>query len=97
LGAFGRRSRFSPEGVTYVSLALSHSIVDNIFKPIRSIASSVFQNVAKPFAKEGIKSGVEHAGERLGKKAAEKSGDLIMKRLGNMRQKTPAKKARGKY
>jgi len=72
-------------------------IVDNIFKPIRSIASSVLQNVAKPFAKEGIKSGVEHAGERLGKKAAEKSGDLIMKRLGNMRQKTPAKKARGKY
>jgi len=28
----------------------------------------------------------------LGKKAGEKSGDLIMKRLGNMRQKTPAKK-----
>jgi len=32
-------------------------IVDNIFKPIRSIASSVFQNVAKPIAKKAIKSG----------------------------------------
>jgi len=68
-------------------------IVHNIFKPIRSIASSVFQNVAEPFAKKAIKSGVQHAGERLGKKAAEKSVDLIMNRLGNMRQKTPAKNA----
>jgi len=63
------------------------SIADNIFKPIRSIASTV----AKPFAKKAIKSGVEHAGERLGKKAAEKFGDLIMRRLGNMRQKTPSR------
>ena len=55
-------------------------IVDNIFKSIRSIASTV----AKPFMKKAIKSGVEHPGESLGRKAAEKSGDLIMKRLGNM-------------
>ena len=55
-------------------------IVDNIFKPIRSIASTV----AKPLMKKAIRSGLEHAGESLGKKEAEKSGDLIMKRLGNM-------------
>jgi len=53
--------------------------VDNIFKPIRNI---VFTNVARPFAKKAIKSGVEDAAERLGKKAAEKSGDLMMRRLG---------------
>ena len=27
-------------------------IVNNLFKPMRSLASSVFQNVAKPFAKK---------------------------------------------
>jgi len=37
-------------------------------------------------AKKAIKSGVEHIGERLGKKAAEKSGDLIMKRLRGVKQ-----------
>jgi len=62
-------------------------IVDNIFKPIRALASTV----AKPLMKKAITSGVEHTGERLGKKAAEKSGDLIMRRLGNMRQKTPTR------
>jgi len=62
-------------------------IVDNIFKPIRKIVSSVFHNVAKPIAKKAIKSGVEHAGERLGKKAAQKSGDLIMKRLRGVKEK----------
>jgi len=61
-------------------------IVDNIFKLIRSIASSVLKNAVKPFAKKAIKSGVEHAGERSGKKAAEKSGDLIMKQLRGRKQ-----------
>ena len=42
-----------------------------------------------------LQSGISHAGDKLGKKAAEKSGDLIMKKLGNMRigsKKPPNKK-----
>jgi len=58
-------------------------IVDNIFKPIRKIVSSL----AKPIMKKAIKYGMEHAGECWGKKAAEKSGDLIMKRLRDVKQK----------
>jgi len=53
-------------------------IVDNIFKPIRTMASSV----AKPIMKKAIK----YAGDKI----AEKSGDLIMKRLRGVKQK-PAK------
>ena len=56
-------------------------IVDNIFKPIKSLASSAFKKVAKPFAKKGLESGISHAGDKLGKKIAEKSGELIMKKL----------------
>ena len=59
-------------------------IVDNIFKPMRAVASAVFNKFAKPVAKKAIQSGISHAGDKLGKKAAEKSGDLIMKKLGNM-------------
>ena len=60
-------------------------IVDNIFKPMKSIVSSVFKKFAKPVAKKALESGVSHAGERLGKKISEKSWDLIMKKLANMR------------
>ena len=64
-------------------------IVDNIFKPMRKVAakaaSAVFNKFAKPVAKKALQSGISHAGDKLGKKAAEKSGDLIMKKLGNMR------------
>ena len=56
-------------------------IVDNIFKPLKSLASSAFKKVAKPMAKKALESGISHAGDKLGKKAAEKSGNLIMKRL----------------
>ena len=59
-------------------------IVDNIFKPMRAVASAVFSKFAKPVAKKALQSGISHAGDKLGKKAAEKSGDLIMKKLGNM-------------
>ena len=66
-------------------------IVDNIFKPIRTVASAVFSKFAKPVAKKALQSGISHAGDKLGKKAAsvasrgaEKSGDFIMKKLGNM-------------
>ena len=61
-------------------------IVDNIFKPIKSVVSSVFKKFAKPVAKKALESGMSHTGERLGKKISEKSGDLIMKKLANMRQ-----------
>ena len=59
-------------------------IVDNIFKPMKSVTSSIVKNFVKPLGKKAIESGISHAGERLGKKTAEKSGDLIMKRLRNM-------------
>ena len=56
-------------------------IIDNIFKPLKSLASSAFKRVAKPMAKKALESGISHAGDKLGKKAAEKSGDFIMKKL----------------
>ena len=56
-------------------------IVDNIFKPLKSLASSAFKKVAKPMAKKALESGISHAGDRLEKKGAEKSGDFIMKQL----------------
>ena len=61
-------------------------IIDNIFKPIKSVVSSVFKKFAKPVAKKALESGISHTGERLGKKISEKSGDLIKKKLANMRQ-----------
>ena len=61
-------------------------IVDNIFKPLKSVASSVFKKFAKPIAKKALESGVSHAGDRLGKAVSEKSGDLIMKKLANLRK-----------
>ena len=56
-------------------------IVDNIFKPIKSVLTSAYKNVAKPMAKKALESGISHAGDKLGKKAAEKSGEMIMKKL----------------
>ena len=61
-------------------------IVDNIFKPMKSVVSSVVKKFVKPLGKKAIESGISNAGERLGKKISEKSGDLIMKRLRNMRK-----------
>ena len=61
---------------------------------MRKVASAVFSKFAKPIAKKALQSGISHAGDKLGKKAAEKSGDLIMKKLGNMRigsKKQPVK------
>ena len=62
-------------------------IVDNIFKPIKSAMSNVVKKVVKPFGKKALKSSISHVGEQVGKKISEKSGDLIMKRLHNMRPK----------
>ena len=65
-------------------------IVDNIFKPMRAVASAVFNKFAKPVAKKALQSGISHAGDKLGKKAAEKSGDLIMKKTGKYGQSKTA-------
>ena len=43
-------------------------IVDNIFKPLRKVASTVLNKIAKPAAKKAIQSGISQAGEKLGKK-----------------------------
>ena len=60
-------------------------IVDNIFKPMKSVVSSVVKKFAKKSGQKALKSGISHLSEKAGKKMAEKSGDLIMKRLRNMR------------
>ena len=52
-------------------------IVDNIFKPMKSFV----KKVAKQSGKKALKSGVSH----LSKKTSEKSGDLIMEKLRNMK------------
>ena len=69
-------------------------IIDNIFKPVKGVLSSVFKKFAKPIAKKALESGISHTGERLGKKISEKSGDLIMKKLANMRQRNTYQKTR---
>jgi len=56
-------------------------IIDNIFKPVKRVLSQVPELVVKPLAEKALQSGTSHAGDKLGKKAAEKSGDLIMKKL----------------
>ena len=68
-------------------------IVDNIFKPLKSVASSVLKKFAKPIAKKALQSGVSHAGERLGKVVSEKSGDLIKKKLANLRKGATTQRA----
>ena len=68
--------------------------VDNIFKPLKSAASSVFKKFAKLVARKALESGISHTGERLGKKISEKSGDLTMKKLANMRQGNTYQKTR---
>ena len=69
-------------------------IVDNIFKPMKSVTSSIVKKFVKPLGKKAIESGISHAGERLGKKTAEKSGDLIMKRLRNMSKGNAGQRAK---
>ena len=71
-------------------------IVDNIFKPMKSVVSSVVKKFTKPLAKKALESGMSHAGERLGKKISEKSGDLIMERLRNIRNGVAGQKALAK-
>ena len=68
-------------------------IVDTIFKPVKSVVSSVVKKFVKPLTKKPLESGLSHTGERLGKKISEKSGDLIMKRLANMRKRDTRQKS----
>ena len=74
-----------------ISLSYLKFPIDNIFKPMKAIASSVFKKVAKPMAKKAIESRVSHAGDKKGKKVAETSGDLIMKQLSKIRQGSTTK------
>ena len=60
-------------------------IVDNLFKPMRRILSPVIKKFAKQSGKKALKSGVSHLNEMMSKKTSEKSGDLIMEKLRNMR------------
>ena len=47
-------------------------IVDNIFKPIKKLASNVFKT-AKPIAKKTIQTKISKVGEKLKKKNIRKS------------------------
>ena len=60
-------------------------IVDNIFKPIRRILSPVVKKFVKQSGKKALKSGVSNLSKRVNKKTSEKSGDMIMENLRNMR------------
>ena len=60
-------------------------IVDNIFKPMRRILSPVVKKFVKKSGKKALKSGVSRLSERINKKTSEKSGDMIMEKLRNMR------------
>ena len=63
-------------------------IVDNIFKPVGRVLSKVPEKVLKPLAKKALESSISHAGDKLGKKAAEKSGELIMRKLHGLTKKS---------
>lgn len=58
-------------------------IIDNIFKPLKKMAATMTKSAMKPLAKKAFKSGIEQTGKKIG----EKSGDLIMKRLGSLGSK----------
>ena len=60
-------------------------IVDNIFKPMKRILSPVVKKFVKQSGKKALKSGVSHLSKRANKKTSDKSGDMIMEKLRNMR------------
>ena len=60
-------------------------IVDNILKPMKRILSPVVKKFAKQSGKKALKSGVSHLSKRTNKNTSEKSGDMIMEKLRNMR------------
>ena len=60
-------------------------IVENIFKPMRRIFTPVIKKFARKSGEKALKSGVSHLSKKMGKKTSEKSGDMIMEKLRNMR------------
>ena len=60
-------------------------IVDNIFKPMSRILSPVVKKFVKQSGKKALKSSISHMSEKMGKKTSEKSGDMIMEKLRNIR------------
>ena len=60
-------------------------IIDNIFKPMKSVLSSAAGNFARKSSEKALKSGVSHLSKKMGKNTSEKSGDMIMEKLRNMR------------
>ena len=56
-------------------------MVDNILKPIKIFA----KKFAKESGNKALKSGISYASKNTGKKKSEKSGNLIMEKLRNMR------------
>ena len=56
---------------------------------MKSVVSSVFKKIGKPFAKKTLEYGISQAGDKFGEKAAEKSGDVIMKKLASIQEKPP--------
>ena len=61
-------------------------IVDNIFKPMKRFLSSTAKQYIKQKGQKALKSGISKVGEKVGKKISEKSGDLIRKRLSNLKE-----------
>ena len=43
-------------------------VVDNIFKPMRSVLSALTKTVVKPFAKKALQSDISRAVDKFGKK-----------------------------
>ena len=69
-------------------------IVDNILKPMKIILSPVVKTFAKQSGKKALKSGVSYVSKKADKKTSEKSGDLIMEKLRNMRISNAGQRAK---
>ena len=85
---------YHPKLGRYVSMHRGNGLkVDNILKLVGKKLKDFGKKVVAPFVKKTAKKGLSKAGEKLGRmaseKIAEKSGDLIRKRLnGQMTPKT---------
>ena len=60
-------------------------MIDNVLKPMRRILSPVLKKFVKQSGKKALKSGVSHLSERVNKNKYEKSGDMIMEKLRNIK------------
>ena len=48
-------------------------IIDNIFKPLKSVTTSVLKKVVKSLSKKALECGISHTSDKIGKKASEKA------------------------